>query len=92
MGQPMPMVMLLHQEVVMIQVFKSIKIHHKLMIATKTMMKQDWKMTQHMIKTLTHHPIKTMVMKMMTQSKEELKCLTQEYIIPFNGITPLTTS
>jgi hypothetical protein len=53
--------------------------------------KKEVKSTLHKTIVLILQSIKTMMMKMMVPSKDQLKCHIQEYINPFNGIIPLIT-
>jgi hypothetical protein len=53
--------------------------------------KKEVKTTLHKLMVLILQSIMTMMMKMMAPSKDQLKCHTQEYINPFNGITSLIT-
>jgi len=97
MFHPMNMVKLLQQEMMEDQMMH--KVIHIKMVLSMVMSKLDLnsiiekEMKTTLLKTmvLILKSIKTMMMKMMAPSKDQLKCHIQEFIIPFNGIIPLIT-
>ena len=99
MFHPINMVKLLLQETIMMEDQMMHKVIHIKMVLSMVMSKLDLNSTiKKEMKTILHktmvlilQSIKTMMMKMMVPSKDQLKCHIQEFIIPFNRIIPLIT-
>ena len=95
----MNMVKLPYQETIMKEDQMMHKVIHMKMVLSMMMgkldlnsiIKKEVKTTLHKTMVLILKSIKTMMMKMMVPSKDQLKCHIQEFIILFNGIIPLIT-
>ena len=93
------MVKLPHQETIKMEDQMMHKVIHMKMVLPMVMSKLDLnstikkevKTTLHKTMVLILQSVKTMMMKRMVPSKDQLRCHIQEFIITFNGIIPLIT-